>query len=589
MQYLLFLLPLFVPSVTSLNSTVYSWCSDSTGFFDVNVKDVLTSKDCAWVALKPTRCQYEEACMNCPDTCSFCECNNNPNSFTVVSSSGSEVQTCDWVKADPETRCADYSGATENCPLYCGECVQATPSAMPSLSLMPSVSPTLEPSVSPSDAPTTSPSVSPSDAPSTSPSVSPSDAPSVVPSARPTSTPSVAPTSLPSAYPSLTPSNAPTPLPSCMIEQFFGTVYYFEIIDSLCLKIDLSPSGTISRADSSSTDCNESAGLTFTDISVFDGSQPYMAVFTAIGTDGWNARFDIRKDPAVTGDAIMEAVTIDFPTKELELNLFAHYCVAPSAAPSLTPSASPSSAPSATPSTVPTLIPSAAPSTPPTGTPSAPPSAAPTPIHSEAPSAAPSSSPSSNPTSVPSVTPTLQPSSTPSISPTDFPSIKPECDIDEFVGKTYYFEILGGLCMQFDFFAGGHISRGDSSSVECGSGVSFQNISDFVALVDNRATFDGSSYGSSGWEGDFLFKKDMSLPQVVLNILEQDSITRVLKAELLVQSCISPSSMPSSSPSVTPTLLPTVTPSVYPTAKPSQVPSLIPTSTPSVLPTLLPK
>ena len=92
----------------------------------------------------------------------------------------------------------------------------AAPSISPMPSSTPSVSPTDVPSASPSVAPTGVPSASPSDAPTGVPSASPSASPTIsmmpsdLPSVSPSTIPSDSPSLEPSATPSVSPSNAPT-------------------------------------------------------------------------------------------------------------------------------------------------------------------------------------------------------------------------------------------------------------------------------------------------------------------------------------------------------------------------------------------
>ena len=92
----------------------------------------------------------------------------------------------------------------------------AAPSISPMPSSTPSASPSDAPSASPSVAPTGAPSASPSDAPTGVPSASPSASPTIsmmpsdLPSISPSSIPSASPSLNPSAKPSVSPSNAPT-------------------------------------------------------------------------------------------------------------------------------------------------------------------------------------------------------------------------------------------------------------------------------------------------------------------------------------------------------------------------------------------
>ena len=141
---------------------------------------------------------------------------------------------------------------------------------------------------------------------------------------------------------------------------------------------------------------------------MFDYTNPYMATFTASGTNGWDAYFDIKKDPAMTGDAVMEIVKIDFAMNVFEFNLFAHFCVEPS------------SATSAIPSYIPTVTPSIW------------------------------------PTDFPTITPTSTPSQYPSFS---------HCGIEDFVGRDFYVMISSlNICLKIEMYIGGKLLITDSSN-----------------------------------------------------------------------------------------------------------------------------
>ena len=81
--------------------------------------------------------------MNCPRLCDFCNCKNNPDSFTLLGSG--ESKTCDWVgKDDTFSRCDNYPVVKRNCPLSCGECddfifPSDAPSPSPSIKLYPTI------------------------------------------------------------------------------------------------------------------------------------------------------------------------------------------------------------------------------------------------------------------------------------------------------------------------------------------------------------------------------------------------------------------------------------------------------------------
>ena len=104
--------PLFIP-----------WCSDSVAKFDVySIDRFAGKKGCKWVARKDKwwRCSMPEVKSNCPSTCRYCKCFNNPSRFETPIANGK--RTCNWAKRKhTEKRCSD-SHVAANCPLACGEC-----------------------------------------------------------------------------------------------------------------------------------------------------------------------------------------------------------------------------------------------------------------------------------------------------------------------------------------------------------------------------------------------------------------------------------------------------------------------------------
>ena len=61
-----------------------------------------------------------EVKSNCPSTCRYCKCFNNPSRFETPIANGK--RTCNWAKRKhTEKRCSD-SHVAANCPLACGEC-----------------------------------------------------------------------------------------------------------------------------------------------------------------------------------------------------------------------------------------------------------------------------------------------------------------------------------------------------------------------------------------------------------------------------------------------------------------------------------
>ena len=88
------------------------------------------------------------------------------------------------------------------------------PSSQPSLSFVPSTTPSFEPTGDPSQSPSFVPSFVPSDSPSSLPSYVPSEIPSDVPSELPSFVPSESPSDVPSFIPSEVPSEIPSFIPS---------------------------------------------------------------------------------------------------------------------------------------------------------------------------------------------------------------------------------------------------------------------------------------------------------------------------------------------------------------------------------------
>ena len=94
------------------------------------------------------------------------------------------------------------------------------PTALPTVSAVPTSFPTPAPSTLPTSSPTSSPTVMPSTlptpAPTARPTVSPTSPPTVLPSALPTAAPTAQPTSLPTSLPTAPPTPLPSALPSPM-------------------------------------------------------------------------------------------------------------------------------------------------------------------------------------------------------------------------------------------------------------------------------------------------------------------------------------------------------------------------------------
>ena len=538
-QYLLYLF-LFAPG--ALCETIYPFCVDSTDYFNLTLKGVTYLKDCEYVRSKPARCHFDEVPWNCPVTCGYCACTYNLDPFEVYSDtfqSGSETKTCDWVKENPSLRCnASFNGTATNCPLYCGDCNEAAPSSIPTISGVPLVEPSLKP--------TDSPSLSQSESPTGNPSILPSHNPSTMPSLSPTSTPSFYPTKPPSARPSFNPSINPSFSPSeplCPIQEFFGKTYYYKTdIFLKCLKIDLASNGFISVVNLSTASSRCSEDLSFTTISQFDSFSLNKATAKQVGDKGFSGSLTLVIDPDLQNAQDDVVINLDTLTssKTFELSMTAKYCSSPSLIPSVGPSVVLLSSPSV--------------------------------IHSKEPS--------------------LLPSTHPSSLPTYFPTTRPSCEVDEILGRTFYTEILDGLCLKLEFFENGTMSRASSLNSECDyrTTETFEAISFYQGHSNGTATFSdkNNTLGNDAWYGEFVFKKDPSQIDLVMDILEHDTEKNIVRGAFILSSCIAPSSQPSDPPSMTPTLPPTDIPSQYPTLSPSSMPSLIPSSKPSSSPSIIP-
>jgi hypothetical protein len=150
--------PTAIPSVSNEPSSMTStrptfgpasWCENIDRPFRIRLPDGSYSTDngCAWVAVgKERRCDLEGVRDNCPVTCDYCMCKDNPGTFSTRFSNSRD---CQWVSENLSI-CSMQPSAEYNCPLTCGKCAEV-PSAAPSNR------PTTE---SPSKAITTTPSLS---------------------------------------------------------------------------------------------------------------------------------------------------------------------------------------------------------------------------------------------------------------------------------------------------------------------------------------------------------------------------------------------------------------------------------------------
>ena len=100
------------------------------------------------------------------------------------------------------------------CDETCEVCSIRTPTALPTLSLLPSEVPTPRPTALPSLVPTPLPSSIPSPSPSPVPTMEPTPVPSLVPTPLPSALPTPSPSPLPTLAPTPVPTLSPTPVPS---------------------------------------------------------------------------------------------------------------------------------------------------------------------------------------------------------------------------------------------------------------------------------------------------------------------------------------------------------------------------------------
>lgn len=292
--------PSIVPTLSP--TPAKSWCCDSEKDFDIQLYSGKLSKNCSWIALKKSRrCRFSEAKLNCPLTCHYCRCSNNPGTFLVKSSlfvGGEMYQTCDWVKTDSEKYCGpEYDGTIENCPQVCGRCKNP-------VTLAPSM--LLE---------------------------------------NPSSTPSHMPSPMPSHKPSPMPSHIPTGEPSdtsvCAIANFYGDTIYGRTNDHTCMKLEVFPNGSLSihLHTSQTKSCDEISN--YMNISKFDeiDASNNQVVYTknGIALHGWDAKFEIVVDKTLSSNALN--ILVDNAAKaKLEALLLIPFCtrnaVSPQAAPS---------------------------------------------------------------------------------------------------------------------------------------------------------------------------------------------------------------------------------------------------------------
>ena len=138
----------------------------------------------------------------------------------------------------------------------------AKPSTIPTIkpTTSPTSLPSLMPSVLPTKSPTSAPSVSPTteSAPSSThkPSLIPTAAPSVSPSSKPTSTPTMSPTSKPSPIPTLAPTTSPTPSNVSKLPQSTYSIYTSDPANYPSYSIYVDP---VSGSDSNSGSSPQSA------------------------------------------------------------------------------------------------------------------------------------------------------------------------------------------------------------------------------------------------------------------------------------------------------------------------------------------
>ena len=150
----------------------------------------------------------------------------------------------------------------------------------------------------------------------------------------------------------------------------------------------------------------------------------------------------------------------------------------------------------------------------------------------------------------------VAPSSTPSMIPS-IQSTLEFCSIDEFLGKSYFFE-ASELCFKADLFENGTFAV-DFSTSDCSS-ANFN--SDFIISHFDSATtiafFNGES--EEQYNGAIEMRTSSSVTDLTAEIVERDDELKIFVIYLIVPSCVAPSSLPSSLPSISPSHIPSVTP-----------------------------
>ena len=369
-----------------------------------------------------------------------------------------------------------------------------------------------------------------------------------------------------SPSPSPLPSTVPSSFSGCDSDEFIGSeIYVFQDEYSICFKIEVFVGGNMYLdTDTTNTECTAAStqGAALGLFSLLTEVTDKTIIFEA-EKPLWSGELSFStSNNGETTDKILSNFTLNSAESIFTGGLIVPACFSPSSYPSTVPSYTGSEVPSSIPSSHPTSLPSTSPST----------------FRSSIPTALQSPTPSSN------------------------PSLRPRCDVDEILGKTYFFEFIdsgNSLCLKVDFFSGGSLAV-DPQNLDCTEANSNPQtiISYFASFSDEVIIFEAGVLGASGWDGTFQLVKEGT--EIELSSLSMDGANKTFEAILTTPSCTSPSTFPSEIPSNVPTMIPsirpsripsivpTTIPSIHPSLKPSHIPSNFPSSTPSYLPSLLP-
>ena len=338
---------------------------------------------------------------------------------------------------------------------------------------------------------------------------------------------------------------SPSPLPSsipsyshCESAEFIGTlVYVFMNQYNICFKIEMYVGGNMYLdIDTTNTECTPSSTQD-TNLALFSSLTRITdkAVIFEAQKPLWSGELSFKINTnSKTTDKILSDITFNSEEGTFTGALIVPACFTPSLYPS----------------TIPSSIPSISP----------------------VPSSILSPLPSIYPTSLPTISPSIFLSKPPSImipssKPSSNPSLQPRCDVDELLGKAYFFGIIDSgngysFCFKVDFFSGGSFSL-DPYNIDCNEANSNPQaaISYFASFSDKAIIFEPGVLGIAGWDGVFEFVKEDS-KDFGLDSLSINGLNRTFRATLKIPSCSSPSTPPSTSPSQIPSNKPTMIPSM---------------------------